>query len=84
MDIIISVLQLGRSYDGTILDSLQWEWLNNTLINSNAEIHIIISSIQILTTNPVIESWGHFPMEKNKLFTLLQNINPRNLLFLSG
>ncbi len=45
---------------------------------------IIISSIQILTTNPAVESWGHFPSEKIRLLDLLKKYDPPNLLFLSS
>lgn len=79
-----SVLQFGRQYKGQILGDDQWTWLATTLQSSDAHVHIIISSIQVLTTNPVIESWGHFPYEKIRLFNLFKKMNPTNLLLLSG
>lgn len=79
-----SVLGFGRAYDGTILGEEQWKWLEDTLLKSNAEINIIASSIQVLTSNPVFESWGHFPVEKKRLFKLLKSTDPLNLFFLSG
>lgn len=79
-----SVLRFGRQYKGQILGDDQWIWLATTLQSSDAQVHIIISSIQVLTTNPVIESWGHFPHEKIRLFDLLKKTNPSNLLLLSG
>lgn len=36
-----------------------------------ANINVIVSPIQILTTNPLVESWGHFPAEKKRLMNLL-------------
>lgn len=78
------MLRFGRQYKGQILGDDQWAWLATTLQSSDAQVHIIISSIQVLTTNPVIESWGHFPYEKSRLFDLLKQTNPANLLLLSG
>lgn len=78
------MLRFGRQYKGQILGDDQWTWLATTLQSSDAQVHIIISSIQVLTTNPVIESWGHFPLEKSRLFDLLKQTNPANLLLLSG
>lgn len=59
------------------------------------ELFIILSSIQVWSTNPVMESWGQFPQEKERLWNLLRshystsddatNTNrPAPVLFLSG
>ena len=58
--------------------------MESTLHNSPADFHGIISSIQLLTTNPVVESWGHFPYEKKRFFELLKKFDPPGLFFLSG
>jgi hypothetical protein len=83
-----SILGFGRNYDGEMLGSTQWAWLEQTLHESNelaVDINVVISSIQVMTSNPVFESWGHFPVEKRRLFRLLQDINPRgDVVFLSG
>jgi alkaline phosphatase D len=39
--------------------------------NEDAQVYIIVSSIQVLTTNPAMESWGHFPNEQRRLVELL-------------
>ena len=68
--------------DGEVLGEEQWAWLERELKESTASIHIIVSSIQVLTTNAVVESWGHFPIERERLLTL---INPLSgLVLLSG
>jgi hypothetical protein len=36
------------------------------------ELFIILSSIQVWSTNPVMESWGQFPQEKERLYNLLR------------
>eukprot|EP00984_Skeletonema_dohrnii_P008865 scaffold3303_cov93-Skeletonema_dohrnii-CCMP3373.AAC.5 len=67
---------------GEVLGEEQWEWFERQLAESEASIHIVVSSIQVLTTNPVVESWGHFPDERERLLKL---INPvAGLVLLSG
>lgn len=82
-----STLGLGRSYNGEMLGAAQWRWLEETLIEAKeqrVDATIIVSSIQVLTSNSVFESWNHFPVEKRKLFDLLAKNDPNNLVFLSG
>ncbi len=42
-----------------------------------ASVYIIGSSIQVLTTNPAIESWGHYPNERLRLLKLLNGVGKR-------
>lgn len=79
-----SILGFGRQHAGSVLGERQWTWLEEILQSSDADLHFIVSSIQILTSNPVIESWGHFPLEKHRLLLLLAKYDPVNLVFLSG
>ncbi|KAL3794310.1 hypothetical protein HJC23_012435 [Cyclotella cryptica] len=65
-----------------ILGEEQWMWLEQELKGSSASVHIIVSSIQVLTTNPVVESWGHFPHEREKLLKLLNTVS--GVIILSG
>ena len=67
-----------------LLRTDQWQWLEDTLETSPAKYNILVSSIQVLTTNPVVESWGHFPTAKKRLLDMLIRINPRGLVLASG
>lgn len=78
------ILGLGQNHNGDMLGQAQWSWLENTLLTSDADYHIIVSTIQIFTTNPVVESWQHFPQSKKKLVSLLKKTDPKGLAFLSG
>jgi len=76
---------LGGIFTGDILGDEQWRWLNNTLAEpSAADFTVIVSSVQVFTSNPIVESWGHFPRAKTRLFNLLQQHRPPGLVFLSG
>ena len=67
---------------GDVLGEEQWRWFEQELAESSASIHIIVSSIQILTTNPVVESWGHFPRERDRLLKMISPV--AGLVLLSG
>lgn len=79
-----TVLGYGRNYDGVMLGEDQWVWLEETLKASDAKVHVIASSVQVMTSNPVFESWGHFPYERQRLFDLMATYDPSGLVFLSG
>uniref|UniRef100_A0A7S4HVT3 PhoD-like phosphatase metallophosphatase domain-containing protein n=1 Tax=Odontella aurita TaxID=265563 RepID=A0A7S4HVT3_9STRA len=66
----------------SMLDEEQWEWLGAQLRYSDAAVHVVISSVQVLTTNPVVESWGHFPEERARLLGVLNGA--RGAVLLSG
>ena len=71
-----------QSTENAVLGEEQWIWLETELKESSASVHIIVSSIQVLTTNPVVESWGHFPAERARLLKLLNTVP--GLIILSG
>jgi len=83
-----TVLGFGRTYDGDVLGEKQWKWLESELSVNNThapiDYHVIVSSIQVFTSNPVFESWGHFPVAKRRLVDLLSRTDPSGLLVLSG
>ena len=59
-------LGLGANYSGAVLGEEQWNWLEKMISEANNDESIdhtiVVSSIQVLTTNPIVESWGHFPI----------------------
>jgi PhoD-like phosphatase len=67
-----------------MLGEEQWTWLSKELETSKAQVHILISSIQVLSTNPAMEGWGHFPLERERLLQLLNSKRPSGLVLLSG
>eukprot|EP00536_Pseudo-nitzschia_multiseries_P018639 jgi/Psemu1/265005/estExt_Genewise1Plus.C_28300002 len=70
--------------DAKVLGDEQWEWLENELLvessqSSSAkasvdppELFVVLSSIQVWSTNPIMEGWGHFPKEQERLWNLLR------------
>lgn len=70
------------SGEGEVLGAEQWAWLEHQLAGSTAAVHVLVSSIQVLTTNPAVESWGHFPAERARLLALCNGVP--GLVLLSG
>lgn len=73
---------IGSNFTGDVLGEEQWEWLESELVHDGG-VNIIVSSIQVLTTNPLVESWGHFPKEKRKFLELLDSSKTKTIV-LSG
>ena len=63
---------------------MQWEWLEKELQNSEADFNVILSSIQILSSEHGFETWGNFPSEVEKLKELLIASKAKNVILLSG
>ena len=66
--------------DATILGNAQWTWLENEL-KSDFDFLFIFSSIQIIAKDHRFEKWSNFPIERAKLFELLEQFNDKTILF---
>ena len=65
--------------DATILGKEQWEWLQE-VIRVDADVIILLSSIQVLAENHPFEKWSLFPNEKLKLLDLINSSNIPTLI----
>ena len=70
--------------DGTILGSAQWTWLEEQLSDGDVDLYVIGSGIQVLPTQHKYEKWANFPKERQRLFDLIVEKQPKGVLFLSG
>lgn len=59
------------SKDKTMLGDMQWQWLEKQF-SSPADFRIVISSTQFLATDATFERWGNFPLERERLISLLE------------
>ena len=66
----------------TILGKEQWQWLETTF-HEEADIIILVSSIQILATNHGFEKWSNFPHEKKRLLSLIREFQ-KPVVLVSG
>ena len=67
----------------TLLGKKQWQWLKDKL-NEDSDIKIILSSLQILSLGHGWESWDKLPLERERLFNLIDESDVSNLFILSG
>lgn len=67
----------------TILGEQQWAWLQQQL-KQDADVRIIVSSIQVVPYEKGMESWGNFPHERKRLFNLIDKTNAGGVIFISG
>lgn len=69
---------------GDMLGEAQWKWLEQQLTNSDADIHIIGSGVQVLPEEHVYEKWANFPTARQRLLNLVAKTKPKGALFISG
>lgn len=67
----------------TMLGKAQWEWLEQQL-QEEADLRIIASSVQVISYEKGMESWGNFPHERKRLFNLIGKTNANGVIFISG
>lgn len=54
-------------------------------MNSDAQIHLITSGIQVLPRDkPFIEKWGNFPESRKRLFNIFEKVKKPGIILLSG
>ncbi|NJM93384.1 MAG: alkaline phosphatase family protein [Cytophagales bacterium] len=69
---------------GDMLGLSQWSWLENQFKHSEADVHIIASSIQVLPIEHPYEKWDNLTESRRKLFELIQKYQPKNTFIISG
>lgn len=69
--------------DATVLGEAQWRWLGEEL-EKEADLRIIVSSIQLVNTFHPFEKWGNFPNERKKFFDLISSRKAKRVIVLSG
>lgn len=69
--------------DATLLGEAQWRWLEEALAEP-AELRLIVSSIQVVTSAHGFESWANFPRERDRLYALLDRTGTTEAVLLSG
>lgn len=69
---------------GDILGEVQWKWLERELRESIAQVHLIVSSIQLLPTGHRYEKWANFPTARARFLKLLSDKEIPPVTILSG
>ena len=69
---------------GTVLGEEQWAWFERELVANEAELHLIISSIQVIAAEHRFEKWANFPNELQRFYDLIEKTNPSKPVVISG
>ena len=67
-----------------LLGEEQWAWLESQLRNSDAQIHLIGSSIQVIPEQHGWEKWANLPQARERLFRTLRATQAPGIILLSG
>jgi alkaline phosphatase D len=74
-----------RGANSDLMGEEQWTWFENEVANSDADFHLIVSSISVLSTSrPYTEDWDKYSNSYDRLFRVLDRHNPQGVLFLAG
>ena len=66
-----------------MLGDMQWQWLEREL-RKPADLRILLSSIQIIAEGHAWESWRMMPLERQRLYSLIDATEADNLILVSG
>ncbi|MEK7482860.1 MAG: alkaline phosphatase D family protein [Planctomycetota bacterium] len=85
--VILLDVRYHRDPPGLEADTLgdaQWEWLEEELQNSKAQIHLIISGVEVIVEEHPYEKWANFPKARQRLFDLIGKTKTKGVIFISG
>lgn len=74
--------QPGENAD--MLGEAQWIWFEKELNNSDAQIHLIGSSSQVLSSVSSNDRWEQYPKSMKRLYEIIKNSKKQGVMVLSG
>eukprot|EP00953_Heterococcus_sp_UTEX-ZZ885_P014207 8076-Heterococcus_DN1.PRE.1 len=81
--IIVSTVQVGIELTAASQSMCIYNLIGVTSVVAVAA-GVAILQLQVLTSVPIPESWGHFPKSKARLLQLLDDTKPRGTMLISG
>lgn len=72
-----------NSPDKTVLGDAQWKWLTEQL-RVPAELRIIATSIQCISSDDGQETWSNLPRERERFFKLIAQSKANGVVLISG
>ncbi len=70
--------------EGDVLGAEQWRWLEAELAKKDAELVLVVSSIQVIPSEHRFEKWANFPASRQRLLKLIDESPASNILLISG
>lgn len=80
---VVGWYQPTKDTGRTLLGQEQWLWLEEVL-KREAEVRVIVSSIQVVSWEKGMECWGNMPHERDRLFKLIESTKAKGAVFISG
>lgn len=74
---------VNPGYEANMLGEEQWAWLEEEL-KKEADVRLIVSSIQVLAEFNGWEAWSLFPKERERLYDLIKKTDAQGVVFSSG
>jgi alkaline phosphatase D len=71
------------SVEKSVLGDAQWAWLQQEL-SKPADLRIVVSSTQVISTAHQFEGWTNFPAERTRLLDMLRSREASGLVILTG
>ncbi len=69
--------------EATILGKTQWSWLEQQL-REPAEVRLLVSTYPVISNQVGRDGWGNFPLERQRLFNLIEETKANGVIMLSG
>lgn len=75
----------GQDPDAMMLGKKQWDWFENELKNSTAQVHFIMTGLSIFSPLlPYSDEWWQWPNEVKRLLKAINDYKPQGVVFLTG
>jgi len=81
---LVKGIRYVKNIEGDVLGEAQWQWLEKELTDSDAQIHLIASGIQIIPEEHGYEKWANFPQARQRFFDVIKKTNPSMPILLTG
>jgi alkaline phosphatase D len=69
---------------GDMLGAAQWAWLEDQLTGSDAQVHVLGSSIQVVPDEHGYEKWANLPEARARLFATIRRSGAPGVVLVSG
>ncbi len=73
----------SSAVDKTMLGAEQWSWLAAEL-RKEADVRLVVSSVAIVADNHDMEGWRTLPLERQKLYDLIDDTAANGVILISG
>ena len=73
-----------RGQDAKIMGRAQWDWLQENLKDEGVDLHLIVSSTQVLREDIRKDTWAEYPKQRDKLLKLIGDSPAQGIVLLTG